>query len=203
MSETGETLSPLKQALLQLREMRARLETIEQARHEPIAIVGVGLRLPGGADSPEAFWRLLRDGVDTITEIPPDRWNVDALYDPDPAAAGKVEVETLGPFGPEPVEAQHAERFERARRDRRSDIRLRVGHVSQRPHLGDLEVGLVRERDFCRARHHQMRLDPGLAQQLERADAVDDPRRAGNADDQPWPAAGHARAEAGTTPALR
>ncbi len=90
MAETGEPLSPLKQALVQLREMRARLETIEAARSEPVAIVGVGLRLPGGADTPEAFWQLLRDGVDTISEVPGDRWDVDALFDPDPASAGKM-----------------------------------------------------------------------------------------------------------------
>src|SRR6185295_14281629 len=41
---------------------------------EPIAIVGLGCRFPGGADSPEAFWQLLRDGVDAIQEVPADRW---------------------------------------------------------------------------------------------------------------------------------
>src|SRR5262249_3215825 len=39
---------------------------------------------------PESFWRLLRDGVDTISEVPPSRWNAEAFYDPDPAAAGKM-----------------------------------------------------------------------------------------------------------------
>jgi acyl transferase domain-containing protein/acyl carrier protein len=51
--------------------------------HEPIAIVGIGCRFPGGADDPESFWRLLVDGVDAIGLIPPDRFDVDALYDPD------------------------------------------------------------------------------------------------------------------------
>lgn len=55
-----------------------------------VAIVGIGCRLPGGADTPERFWRLLRDGVDAITEIPADRFDLDDVYDPDPAAPGKI-----------------------------------------------------------------------------------------------------------------
>jgi len=57
---------------------------------EPIAIIGIGCRFPGGANSPEAFWKLLRDGTDAITEVPANRWNVDTFYDPDPAKPGKI-----------------------------------------------------------------------------------------------------------------
>ncbi|MFQ5794227.1 MAG: type I polyketide synthase [Candidatus Bipolaricaulia bacterium] len=56
---------------------------------EPIAVVGLGCRFPG-ANDPEAFWKLLRDGVDAISEVPPNRWDVNALYDPDPTAPGKM-----------------------------------------------------------------------------------------------------------------
>jgi acyl transferase domain-containing protein/ubiquinone/menaquinone biosynthesis C-methylase UbiE/acyl carrier protein len=56
---------------------------------EPIAIIGVGCRFPGGAHGPAQFWRLLTDGVDAITGVPEDRWNVRAFYDPDPAKPGK------------------------------------------------------------------------------------------------------------------
>ena len=56
---------------------------------EPIAIIGIGCRLPG-ASNPEAFWRLLQDGVDAITEVPAERWDVDALYDPNPKVPGKM-----------------------------------------------------------------------------------------------------------------
>ncbi|MCF8142167.1 MAG: thioester reductase domain-containing protein [Cyanobium usitatum Tobar12.5m-G36] len=52
---------------------------------EPIAIVGMGCRLPGGIASPEQFWELLRDGREAITEVPPERWDLDLHYDPDPA----------------------------------------------------------------------------------------------------------------------
>jgi acyl transferase domain-containing protein len=55
-----------------------------------IAIVGVGCRLPGGVDGPASFWKLLRDGVDAITEIPHDRFDVEAVFDPDPATPGRI-----------------------------------------------------------------------------------------------------------------
>ena len=57
---------------------------------EPIAIVGMACRFPGGADSPDAFWDLLRNGVDAIAEIPRDRWDIDAYYDANPDAPGKM-----------------------------------------------------------------------------------------------------------------
>ncbi len=66
------------------------------ASDEPIAIVGMACRLPGGADTPEAFWRLLREGTDAISEIPADRWDVDAWYDADPEAPGKMYVRSGG-----------------------------------------------------------------------------------------------------------
>ena len=56
---------------------------------ENIAIIGVGCRFPK-AENPEAFWHLLSNGIDAITEIPADRWNVDELYDPQPATPGKM-----------------------------------------------------------------------------------------------------------------
>ncbi|GAB4196039.1 MAG: hypothetical protein Fur006_43060 [Coleofasciculaceae cyanobacterium] len=56
---------------------------------KPIAIIGVGCRFPG-AKNPEAFWQLLCNGVDAITEVPADRWDVDALYDPNPGSSGKM-----------------------------------------------------------------------------------------------------------------
>jgi acyl transferase domain-containing protein/acyl-CoA synthetase (AMP-forming)/AMP-acid ligase II/thioesterase domain-containing protein/acyl carrier protein len=61
----------------------------EAVSREPIAVIGLSCRFPGARD-PEAFWRLLRDGVDAITEVPADRWDVNAYYDPNPAAAGKM-----------------------------------------------------------------------------------------------------------------
>jgi len=59
------------------------------AERQPIAIIGIGCRFPGNVSSPEDFWKLLTNGIDAITEVPPDRWNIAAFYDPDPAKPGK------------------------------------------------------------------------------------------------------------------
>src|SRR5262245_44939585 len=56
----------------------------------PIAIIGMGCRLSGHANSPEAFWQLLCNGVDAIREIPPDRWNIGTFYDPVTGTPGKT-----------------------------------------------------------------------------------------------------------------
>ncbi|MGV0636317.1 type I polyketide synthase, partial [Mycolicibacillus trivialis] len=57
---------------------------------EPIAVVGIGCRFPGAATDPQRYWQLLTDGVDAIGEIPADRWDAEALYDPDPFAPGRM-----------------------------------------------------------------------------------------------------------------
>ncbi|MEL6135940.1 MAG: SDR family NAD(P)-dependent oxidoreductase [Cyanobacteria bacterium J06626_23] len=80
----------LREATTQIRSLRRQLDEVEQRQAEPIAIVGMACRFPGGANTPEAYWKLLRDGVDAVSEIPAQRWNADALYDPDPAAPGKM-----------------------------------------------------------------------------------------------------------------
>ena len=80
----------LKQSFVSLKKVQARLEAVERAKHEPIAIVGLGCRFPGGATDGESFWRLLCDKVDTVTEIDPERWDMNELYDPDIAARGKI-----------------------------------------------------------------------------------------------------------------
>lgn len=66
------------------------------ARREPIAIVGIGCRLPGGIAGPNELWQFLCNGGDAIGDIPADRWDVDALYGADPAAPGKTYVRRGG-----------------------------------------------------------------------------------------------------------
>ncbi|MGX1135459.1 acyl transferase domain-containing protein/acyl carrier protein [Streptomyces glaucescens] len=64
---------------------------------EPLAIVAMSCRFPGGANSPEQLWRLLRDGVDTVGEFPADRgWDLEKLYDPDPDSPGTSYVREGG-----------------------------------------------------------------------------------------------------------
>lgn len=88
-AKQSDSLSQLKQALIALKEMRAKLDAIEQTRTEPIAIIGMGCRFPG-ANTLKAFWQMLQEGVDAISKVPADRWDVHAFYDPDPMAPGKI-----------------------------------------------------------------------------------------------------------------
>src|SRR6201993_2319279 len=60
------------------------------AAAEPVAVVGIGCRFPGGAVGPEGYWKFLANGGEGISEIPPDRWNADEYYDPDQFAPGRM-----------------------------------------------------------------------------------------------------------------
>ncbi|MBZ0285296.1 MAG: type I polyketide synthase [Anaerolineae bacterium] len=58
--------------------------------NEPIAIIGIGCRFPGGVHNPDTFWQLLKHGVDAISDIPASRFDVDSYYDPKPGVVGKI-----------------------------------------------------------------------------------------------------------------
>jgi len=99
-----------------LQQARIQVENAERQKSEPIAIVGMGFRFPGGAKDADSFWHLLENGIDAITEIPPQRWDVDAYYDSNPDTPGKMytryggfidEVDQFDPqfFGIAPREA--------------------------------------------------------------------------------------------------
>lgn len=71
----------------------SRVETTAPRRdalNEPIAVIGMGCRFPGGADTPQKFLELLREGRDAISEVPRDRWDVDEWYDANPDTPGKI-----------------------------------------------------------------------------------------------------------------
>src|SRR5580704_13813453 len=80
----------LREAYRSIEQLQGKVEKLERTKSEPIAVVGMGCRLPGGANDPAAYWEILRNGVDTITEIPPERWDISRYYDPDPEAPGKM-----------------------------------------------------------------------------------------------------------------
>jgi acyl transferase domain-containing protein len=92
MEETVKTdyKALMSKAIVELRVLRARLDESERAKTEPVAIIGIGCRYPGGADGPDAYWKLLSTGIDGISEVPSDRWDIDTYYDPDPETPGKM-----------------------------------------------------------------------------------------------------------------
>ncbi|WP_308370221.1 type I polyketide synthase, partial [Streptomyces sp. McG3] len=98
MANSEKTLRDyLKWVTADLHETRQRLRDAEDAAHEPIAIVGMACRFPGGVSSPEDLWRMVEDGVDAVSHLPTDRgWDVEGLYDPDPDAPGKTYVRDGG-----------------------------------------------------------------------------------------------------------
>ncbi|NEQ40107.1 MAG: type I polyketide synthase, partial [Okeania sp. SIO3I5] len=106
-------LSPLQKATLALKKLETKLNN---TLHEPIAIIGMSCRFPGDASNPEKFWQLLERGLSARTEVPRERWDIEAYYNPDPSASGKmltrygyfindVEQFDLGFFGISPREA--------------------------------------------------------------------------------------------------
>ena len=89
-------LSPIKRAFLKIEELEARLEAATRGRTEPLAVIGAGCRFPGGVHDLESFWRLLSDGTDATGPNPPDRWDLEAYFDPDPGKPGKMYAQRGG-----------------------------------------------------------------------------------------------------------
>jgi acyl transferase domain-containing protein len=91
----------LQKASQKIQDLLAEIDALKQ--RDDIAIIGMACRFPGGARSPELYWECLKNGVDAIREVPADRWDATAYYDPDPNAAGKMYV-SQGGFLNEPID---------------------------------------------------------------------------------------------------
>jgi acyl transferase domain-containing protein len=106
MSTRFGNLSPLKQALLALEDLQRKLAQSERQRSEPVAIIGMGCRLPHASD-PKRYWRLLRNGEDAVSEVPASRWRIEDYYDPNPDMPGKMStkwggfIDDIDQFDPE------------------------------------------------------------------------------------------------------
>ncbi|MGX1881808.1 beta-ketoacyl synthase N-terminal-like domain-containing protein [Streptomyces sp. NPDC055287] len=94
--EPAEIRQLMEDQLRLSRRQQARIRELEAERHAPIAVVGMGLRLPGGLTSPDEYWDFLRGGTTALAGIPEDRPGLRAVYDPVPGKPGRSYVGTAG-----------------------------------------------------------------------------------------------------------
>ena len=80
----------LKRVTVELTQTRRRLAEVEDSRSEPVAIIGMACRYPGGGDTIDGYWDLLREGRSAVTEVPSSRFDIDDYYNADPAVPGSV-----------------------------------------------------------------------------------------------------------------
>ena len=115
--------------------------TMSESAEEPVAVIGMACRFPG-ANDPESFWRLLRDGIDMVSEVPGERWPKQAFYNPDPSVPGKSisywggfieNVDQFDPFffGISPIEAKYMDPQQRLLLELATEAMDDAGQIKQ------------------------------------------------------------------------
>ncbi|MGH3309695.1 MAG: beta-ketoacyl synthase N-terminal-like domain-containing protein [Streptomyces sp.] len=94
--EPAQIRQLMEDQLKHSRRLQARIQELEDERHAPLAVAGMGLRLPGGLDTPDAYWDFLRGEGTADSEIPEDRPGLRAVYDPVPGKPGRSYVDRAG-----------------------------------------------------------------------------------------------------------
>ncbi|MDD5227761.1 MAG: polyketide synthase, partial [Methylococcales bacterium] len=79
-----------------LKGARQKIEQLQRTESDDIAIIGIGCRFPGGIDSPESYWQLLSQGIDAVSEIPPQRWDSQKYYHSEPNTVGFTNTKRAG-----------------------------------------------------------------------------------------------------------
>ncbi|MEV6771943.1 type I polyketide synthase [Nocardia sp. NPDC051030] len=104
---TAKLAAALRASLKETDRLRTRNRQLDAALREPIAIVGMACRYPGGVESPEDLWRLVSDGVDATSDLPANRgWDIERIYDPTGEQPGRSHtrsggfLHTAGDFDP-------------------------------------------------------------------------------------------------------
>jgi acyl transferase domain-containing protein/acyl carrier protein len=90
--EKDKLMKQLKEALVAIRKLKTDLRDERARNSEPLAVIGMSMRFPGGVKNAEQYWKLLSGGIDAITDIPADRFNARDLYDPELSTSGKINV---------------------------------------------------------------------------------------------------------------
>lgn len=99
MSNTHQEIdlkAQLQKSLIAIKKLKDKLNESERSKNEPIAVVGMDCRFPGGANNPEAFWKLLYNNEVGISEIPSNRWNLEDYYNPSQDVEGKIYTKCAG-----------------------------------------------------------------------------------------------------------